>query len=875
MAKRDKNNGERKISVLIAEDSPTQAARLQFLLESDGYATTVAKDGEEALAAAAKCPPDLLVSDIVMPKMNGYELARCFRCETSLSHIPIILLTTLSDPHDIILGLECGADNFLRKPYEEEYLLQRINYILTNRQLRKRERVQMGIEIDLAGTRHFITAERQQIFDLLISTYEEAVHLNSILEQSNQSLNGLYRVAEGLNQCSSEHEVLERVLERATELPCVSAGWIFVRNESGVFRVAASRGLSAVGLEEGGLNGECVCKRRFLSGDLERVANLSECELLAEASAGHALAGCHASIPLRVNDAPHAILNLVNASCRRFTEEEVRILHGVAYQTGLALERARLHAQLELLVAQRTRELEEKSAQLGHLLATSPTIIYALAWREGGFVPVWTSENVARITGWSTAEAMEPRWLQENAHPEDLDIVLQNNDVLLRDGFLIREYRVASKDGAYIWMHDEQRLLRDEAGAPLEVVGSRIDITQRKNAEEALKRVEEQFYQAQKLDSIGSLAGGIAHDMNNVLSAISGYTELVMNELTEENPLYDDLKHVQDAGQHGAKLVSQILAFSRKQLLRPRVLDLNEIIGDFTSMMQRLIGEDIEIFQALTPDLFPVLADSVQMEQILMNLVINARDAMPHGGRLTLETLNVELDACYVSQHPQAEPGHYVLLAVSDTGCGMDRDTQQRIFDPFFTTKEVGKGTGLGLATVYGIVKQHNGNIWVYSEPGQGTTFKIYLPVPLDCTLDQVDAPSEAVSRGGTETILVVEDNDNVRQLMCDSLRMKGYTVQGTSRPQEALAIAGGESGKIHLLLADIVLPGMNGKELYHSLRGLIPDLKVLYVSGYTHDVISRHGILEKNTDFLQKPFTINGLLGSVRKALDATSGGT
>jgi DNA-binding response OmpR family regulator len=331
--------------ILIAEDSPTQAIKLQFLLEQAGFLATVARNGEEALESARKSPPDLLITDIMMPKMNGYELARSFRRDTGLCKVPIILLTTLSDPHDIILGLECGADNFIRKPYNDEYLLQRVSYILTNKALRQSEKVQMGIEIDLSGQRHFITAERQQIFDLLISTYEEAVHLNRSLELSNQSLNGLFRVAEGLNQCTMEADVLERVLERVLELPSVSAGWIFARDSSGDFHIAAVKGNTANLRHQGAEDEECECLRRIVQGSAEYGGTGIRCEMLSGCDFSGFSSTAQASIPLWVNAQQVALLNLASATGRPFTEDELKVLHGVGHQAGLALERARLHVK--------------------------------------------------------------------------------------------------------------------------------------------------------------------------------------------------------------------------------------------------------------------------------------------------------------------------------------------------------------------------------------------------------------------------------------------------------------------------------------------------------------------------------------------------
>jgi CheY-like chemotaxis protein len=382
--------------------------------------------------------------------------------------------------------------------------------------------------------------------------------------------------------------------------------------------------------------------------------------------------------------------------------------------------------------------------------------------------------------------------------------------------------------------------------------------------------MEAQFLQAQKMEAVGRLAGGIAHDFNNILVPIVGYVELGMMNLSPNDKLYINLKRVKQAADRATGLVRQILAFSRKQVLEMKVLDLNAVVMDFKKMLQRLIGEDIEFQTFLEPALYRVDADAGQIEQVLMNLVINARDAMPDGGKLTIETANTYLDQGYVSRYAGAQlPGHYVMLAVSDTGCGMDAETRQQIFEPFFTTKEPGKGTGLGLSTVFGIIKQHGGNVWVYSEPDKGTTFKIYLPQVESTGETPETAPTEIASIYGTETILVVEDEEMVRRLVCETLSACGYEVLEAQSPNDALRLASERKGTFDLLLTDIIMPEMNGRDMYQKMTAIDPDIKVLYMSGYTDDVVVYHGILDEGVNYLQKPFTIQSLTRKVRLALN------
>ena len=382
----------------------------------------------------------------------------------------------------------------------------------------------------------------------------------------------------------------------------------------------------------------------------------------------------------------------------------------------------------------------------------------------------------------------------------------------------------------------------------------------------------EQLRQSQKMDAVGQLAGGVAHDFNNLLTVITGYSDLLLRGMPSTDPTRRKLEEIKKAGDRAASLTRQLLAFSRKQMFQERVVDLNSIVADMDKMLQRLIGEDIDLVSLLEPSLCRIKADPGQIEQVLLNLAVNARDAMPRGGKLTIETSHAILGEDYVKSHLAAKPGHCLMLAVSDTGVGMDAETQKRIFEPFFTTKEVGKGTGLGLATVYGIVKQSGGNIWVYSEPGKGTTFKIYLPVAeefanMEVTTNQSEIPQ------GQETILLVEDDELVRDLAADILEPNGYQVLTAANGIEALRICAEHVGKIELMITDVVMPQMGGRELAERVALMRPDTLVLYISGYTDDAVVRHGVLDEEMAFLQKPFTPDTLARKVGDLLDTAEG--
>jgi two-component system cell cycle sensor histidine kinase/response regulator CckA len=526
---------------------------------------------------------------------------------------------------------------------------------------------------------------------------------------------------------------------------------------------------------------------------------------------------------------------------------------------------------LEKKAAQRQKEealaAMARSDELSRLIAENTHDLICILDLEGNFV--YVSPSYGKILGYDPQEL-----ISKNAfsliHAEDRDRVEQTFRLaLITKEDLNAEFRYEHCQGNWLFLEAIGSWVFDGKENPWRAVIVSRDITERKRSDDALREAQEQLRLSQKLEAMGQLAGGVAHDFNNMLTVISGYSEILLRQCQADNSMTVKIEEIRKAAKRSASLTRQLLAFSRKQVLQAEVIDLNSLIENMGKMLCRLIGENIEIVTVLNPDIRKIKADPGQIEQVVMNLVVNARDAMPNGGKIVIETTGVDLDVADERAHVGVKAGQYLRLAISDTGCGIDAETQKHIFEPFFTTKELGKGTGLGLSTVYGIVKQSEGNIWVSSEVGKGTTFNIYLPLIKAGAQLPAGNHGEARPQKGWETLLVVEDESMVRDLARSLLQEAGYKVLDACGGDDALRIEEHYDGTIHLMITDVVMPQMSGQQLAEHMAQRRPETKVLYVSGYASDTIFRDAILEEGISFLEKPFTTSSLVLKVRAVLD------
>ena len=922
--------------VLIADDNEAHRRHLSTALAREGYETVEAVDGVDALEKLRSGRFDAVLTDVLMPRMDGYRLGYEVRTNAELQKTRIIVYSRAhASRADERMALEAGADRFVRSPLGTESVLRALRDA-TRAPRPRREAVPPAAE--LAACKEYsevlvgklesaalkLQASRNRLATANKEIRENEERVRLLLDSTAEGIYGLdldgnftfcNAAALGMLGYAGAREVLGRNAQALIH-HTRAGGEFYPMGESGVFRaIRENRGSHADDeilwradgtsfpaeswsypvRKDGKLVGAVVTfldiTERKKAGEairnLAAIVESSEDAIIGKTLDGtitawnvgaERLFGWPSSeaigrpVGFHIPPDRHDEMRVILAKIRRGESikqlETVRLrkngarmevslsissIHGAAGEVVGASSIARditerNHAEKEL------RKSEERFRRL----FDSNTIGISVAELSGKVLEA--NDAYLAMIGYSREELL--------------------SGVVRWDGMTPAEYRfkdqiaVEQLQRTGVAQPYEKELIRkDGTRRPLligiamleasekSIIAYTVDLSER-------RKLEEQFRQAQKMEAVGQLAGGVAHDFNNLLTVILGYSDLLAAKLDPGTRRFEELDEIRMAGERAASLTRQLLAFSRQQVLERKVLDVNDLIADLEKMLRRLIGEDVQLVTVLSPALRRVNADAGQLEQVIVNLAVNARDAMPRGGRLTIETANVELDEACSSRHATVQPGSYVMIAVSDTGVGMNGETLAHMFEPFFTTKERGKGTGLGLATVYGIVKQSGGSVWVYSEVGKGTTFKIYLPRAEEGARAEPVPAAEPVSLAGSETVLLVEDEESVRALSCTILKSFGYTVLEAASGKEGLEVARAYPQPIHLLLTDVVMPEMGGSDLASRLEALRPELRVLYISGFTDDAVFRNGLLEKERVFLQKPFTPETLAGKVREAL-------
>jgi two-component system cell cycle sensor histidine kinase/response regulator CckA len=705
--------------ILVVEDSATQRDALRHMLECSGYRVRTAGNGREAIAALDSLAPSLVIADILMPEMDGYSLCRFLKGHASYRGIPVILMTSLGSTEDVVAGLECGADYFLTKPCDEEYLIALIRRTNGDSGGGTNEGEKVCVEFEYAGTKHSVASSHRRIMQLLLSTYEGAIQVNRRLAATQRELESL-------------------------------------------------------------------------AGELEN----------------------------KVNERTAALT--VEIGVRKRAEDTLR-------------------------------KSEEKYRSL---VQDINDIMYSATVR--GFI-TFVNPAAERVSEYRLAEIVG-RSFRRFILPEDYAAVMENHRRALLGRAESLECRILTKSRETRWVRFQS--LPVMRGAQLVgVQGMMVDITERRS-------LEERFLQAQKMEAVGRLAGGVAHDFNNMLMVIQGFSDITAKSLSADDKRQAYIGEIRKATERAAALTQQLLTFSRRQASQSEVLSLNTVVADTEAMLKPLIGEDIQLVVStdpLTPD---VKADRGHLVQVLMNLAVNARDAMPNGGTLAIRTSLMVIDETSPAQ-PDVQPGEYAALTVSDSGTGIPPEVRAHLFEPFFTTKEQGKGTGLGLATVYGIVKQSGGHLWCSSRQGIGTAFSIYLPRAKEVGTKSEIARAAPEHFHGSETILLVEDDDSVRQIVRTALEQNGYTVLECRSGAEALGTFGRDPERIDLLITDMVLPGMSGVKIAEAINHRMPAMGIIVMSGYGEREAGMLDGLSAPGMFIQKPFQPETLLRNVHMILN------
>jgi len=795
--------------LLIVDDEALHLSALCDTLEQEGYSTTGFTIAKEALQALRDHEFDLLLTDLMMPEMDGISFLHA-ALEIDKTLVGIVMTGHATIP-TAVDAMKMGALDYVLKPFKLSVVLPVIARALKVRRLRM---------------------ENLQLLETV----------------------GIYELSMAIAFARDSGTIIRKMAEAVFQQGDASSVSVFLPTLDGKeLYVAVSLGRNADSMQ-----GRRVPITYAISNWVARTEKLfsspeqrSDVQPPIPASTVTEIA-TDVSMPMLANGKLMGILNFSpDRPQRPVPPGRIKTLNILAGTAASGLHAASLLEELRT-AEQRYRRLADNAPDIVFRYELLPQLRC-----------VYMSPSVKGLTGYTPEDFYaDPELSFKLVHKEDRPLLeaLFRGDVQGDTTTL----RWQSRQHAKIWIEQRHVFAHDKDGKLIAIEGIARDITERINLEEQLRH-------SQRMEAVGRLAGGVAHDFNNLLTVIIGRAEILLGRVADERGRRD-LDLIRQTGSRAAALTHQLLAFSRKQVLQPKVIDLKTLVADAEKMLTRVIGEDIKLTVRSDPGLGTVKADPGQMEQVIMNLVVNSRDAMPEGGTITIETANADLDESYSRQHLEVRPGRYVMLAVSDTGQGMDAETQARIFEPFFTTKDKDRGTGLGLSTVYGIVQQSGGEIWVYSELGQGTSFKIYLP--------RVDEPIEAITppeykdARGTETILVVEDEEAVRELIREILQLKGYTVLEAGSPHEAMSICDTHDRSIDLVLTDVIMPGMNGPALAGRLLSRLPHVKIIYMSGYTDAGIVDGGLLDSGHAFLQKPLSAESLVRKVREVLESEATG-
>ncbi len=827
--------------ILVVDDTLDNLELLEEVLGNAGYRVRLAASGELAIRSARRRPPGLILLDIQMPGMSGYEVCELLKAEDTTRATPIIFLSVLDDEDEKCRAFQLGGVDYVSKPVRAAEVLARVGTHLALR------RAQQQLEMR--------NAELKAAGDLLEKRVEDR---SNELKQANQKLREQVRGQLELHSKLRESETrLGQIIDFLPDatLAIDREGKVIAWNRA----MEQLTGVRAVDENGSGMLGKgdyeyavpLYGSRRPILADLvihpvreveasyayfkrESGRTIAEGYLQGRDGSQRYMLATAAPLYDTEGGVIGAIQSLRDITARKRNEDAIRI----ANERFASVLRAATAYSIIAMAPNGTIEVANEGAEL------------MLGYSAAELVDIATP---LRFHDWNQIVA---RAKEQGVQP-GLEVLIQR---ARRGETDTREWTYVRRDRSHLTVSLTVTAMHSDSGDLIGFIGIARDVTSE-------KRLEQQLLQSGKMESVGLLSGGIAHDFNNLLTPIRGFAEFVRVSLPADDPLVQDVVEIERAAEQAMALTRQLLAFSRKQIIELRSVDLRDVARSAMSILSRTIREDVTIELDLAMSLGRTRADAGQLEAVLVNLAVNAQDAMPEGGVLRIRVADLTLDAARATEDSTLVPGPYVMLSVSDTGVGMDQETMSRVFEPFFTTKEVGKGTGLGLASTYGIIKQHGGSISVESEPGRGSTFTILLPPLASAGESDASTLSEPIV-GGSETILVVEDNNAVRSLLDKILPSLGYQVLSAASPDECLALVDVKKESVDLLLTDVVMPGLNGRQLYARLQELYPNLKVLYMSGYTSDVIGHHGVLAEGVHFLHKPFTRSKLSIKVREAL-------